>query len=303
MDQGLFRTELSAITSRYGYLLWRRSRLCVDSPEFAHRLFELTLQAVAETGAALRGREAKLEWLYGVLDRIVADEVGRRAGVTPAVAGDVRLEAWHAGDPDPDARMRSESSSEAKALLAELDRARREFAEEMDIPALLDRVFIDEPLPVLDGSRRTRRLRVMAAVGFVAVLALLWPRQEDLGPVPREFSITALVRRGEEERRESSTRVVLQGGDQVQVELAIPKPQTVSVYVLEKSGELTELAVGRLFRPGVWVLPQILHIDAKKALDARLIAGSPALVRTATSTGRFEAVFSLELVSSVEPKR
>lgn len=275
METQLFRAELASIVERHGPLLWRRCRRRTRSRALADRAFLLTLQAVTARGLELRAQEDQLPWLLGVLDELIEHEAG--APVT---------------GPEP-----TEGSREAELSAAELEQVRREFAMEVDVSELLDRVFVDEPLPRFDGQRRQRLARLLAAVGFVIALLVLWPRREALGPVPESFALIAMVQRGGVVQRESAPRVTVQAGDEVKVEVAVPQTQILSVYVLEQNGLLTELAVGRLFRPGFWVLPQVLHIDPKKRWSARLVAGPPALVRTATATGRFEAVWSMELVS------
>lgn len=270
MDTGLFRAELTAVLERHGPLLWQRCRRRTRSLALAERVFLLTLQTVTRRGLEFRAQEDPRRWLFGVLDELALQEGGGAPGDVGPAEGDA-------------------SSTD------ELEPARRAFALEVDITALLDRVFVDEPLPRLDGRRRQRLAVLLAAVGSAMILLFFWPRPGTQGPVPETFALTALVQRGGVVRRESAPRIELMAGDELQVEVAAPEAQIWSVYVLEENGLLTELAVGRLFRPGYWVLPQVLHIDPKKRWSARLVAGPPARVRTATATGRFEAVWSVEL--------
>ncbi len=300
MEQGLFRTELRAVVERYGYLLWRRCHLCVDRPELAERIFGLVVLRVSEIGAELRGRDEKLEWLVHVFEAVLESESIRGPG-TSLTDSELHFEAWHAGDPDPELAAAIDSS-ERRARVAALDKARADFRDRVDIQTLLDGVFVDAPLPPPSRSHRGAIVFV-AALGLLLALAALWPRADEPTEVPEAFALTAYVERGGQRLKEQGSPLELEGGDDLQVELSIPTAQTVNVFVLEDGGELTPLALGRLFRPGIHRLPQTLHVDPRRRLSARLIAGPPGLVRTATSTGRFEEVSVIRLVSKPPQKK
>ena len=289
MEQGLFRSELTAVLDRYGHLLWRRCRLAVDRPEHGDRVFGLFVHRISEVGAELRGREDKLGWLVEVLGQVLKAE-----GLAPrhdALAGRVHpLEARHVGDPEALGSPPHSVVTDTE-FGKELDRARQDFAAQVDLQTLLDEVFADAPLP----SRVGRRWRgpALLAGAFVSLLLVagLWPSPAGQHAVPEAFLLTALVEKSGRLDRTHGPEFLLEGGEDIQVELSIPVAQTVNVFVLEEGGELTPLALGRLFPPGVHRLPQTL------------LAGPPALVRTATRTGRFDEVFTIRLRAPGVPRR
>jgi hypothetical protein len=274
--------------------------LCVDRPELAERIFGLVVLRVSEVGAELRGREEKYEWLVRLLEAVLESE-SIRGPDTPSTASELRFEAWHAGDPDPELAAASDSS-ERRARVAALTKAREEFRDRVDVQMVLDSVFVDAPLPPPSRSQ-PGALTLLAALGLLLVIAALWPRDDEPTEVPEVFALTAYVERHGQRLKEQGSPLELEGGDDLQVELSIPTTQTVNVFVLEDGGELTPLALGRLFRPGIHRLPQTLHVDPKRRLSARLIAGPPGLVRTATTTGRFEEVSVSRLVSKPPQER
>jgi hypothetical protein len=179
-------------------------------------------------------------------------------------------------------------------LLVELSSAKERFNSELDLKSALDGSFRDVPLPSLRAHPGVYVVGLGLFVAFVVGL-IIWPSNSPTVFVPEKLELALLVQRDGAELRRAEPEVSLRGGDRLRVEVSIPTKQIMSILVLEKDGSLTPLATGRLFHPGRHVLPQTLFVDERRPLVARLVAGAPVLVRTATTSGGFDAVLSIRL--------
>jgi len=92
VDDALTNGEVADIFRRYGHLLLRRCRFMMRDPAAAEDVLQETFVKIMRHGAAYRGADAKLSWLYRVADNCCFDALKKRRDRPPPLPLDGELE-------------------------------------------------------------------------------------------------------------------------------------------------------------------------------------------------------------------
>ena len=81
MGRGLSNSEVADVYRRYGHLMRRRSRVMLRHEPSADRAVQETFIKLMRYGAELREADARLRWIYRVIDRCCFDALGHLEGL------------------------------------------------------------------------------------------------------------------------------------------------------------------------------------------------------------------------------
>jgi RNA polymerase sigma factor (sigma-70 family) len=86
MNDGLSNEEVADIFRRCGHLLLRRCRFVMRDPAAAEDVLQEVFMKIMRHGAAYRAADAKLRWLYRVVDNCCFDALKKRRHHPPPLA-------------------------------------------------------------------------------------------------------------------------------------------------------------------------------------------------------------------------
>ena len=194
-----------------------------------------------------------------------------------------RLEAWHAGEPDPATEAHVGECTPCAAYVESLEGAREAFALRPGADDFLKRVAgaaVEAP------RRPERRWAVVGLLAAAALLIAVVGRSLLTGPAetapPGErlkggpILAAIILREGTQRRETGSVRV--RAGDRVRLEVTVEQAGPLRVELQEAD------AAPRVFfdapvAAGVTALPEALAVDARPT-DATFRAGRPEVLAT-----------------------